>query len=208
MAIQLARVAGAHTIAMISSPDKASFVTELGADAWINRKDFQCWGQLPNTRDRAAYSAYLKEVRRFGKAIWDVTGKRDVDLVFEHPGEETFPVSSFLVKRGGMVVFCAGTTGFNLTMDAAYIWMRQKRIQGSHFATRRECAEANRLVMDGEIDPCLSRVFEFEATAEPHRLMRANAHPGGNMSILVQAPARGLHNLAETLEHQKRHAAA
>jgi crotonyl-CoA carboxylase/reductase len=208
MAIQLARVAGAHTIAMISSPDKASFVTGLGADAWINRKDFKCWGQLPNTRDREAYSTYLKEVRRFGKAIWDVTGKRDVDLVFEHPGEETFPVSSFLVKRGGMVVFCAGTTGFNLTMDAAYIWMRQKRIQGSHFATRRECAEANRLVIDGKIDPCLSHVFEFEATAEPHRLMRANAHPGGNMSILVQAPARGLHNYAETLEYQRRHAAA
>jgi crotonyl-CoA carboxylase/reductase len=154
---------------------------------------------MPDTRNREAYGTFLKEARRFGKAIWDVTGKRDVDLVFEHPGEETFPVSCMVVKRGGMVVFCAGTTGFNLTMDAAYIWMRQKRIQGSHFATRMQCAEANRLVMEGHIDPCLSRTFEFEATPEPHTLMRANQHPGGNMSILVQAPARGLHNYAETL---------
>ena len=54
--------------------------------------------------------------------------------MFEHPGEQTFPVSSLVVKRGGMVVFCAGTTGYNLTFDARYVWMRQKRIQGSHFA--------------------------------------------------------------------------
>ena len=39
-------------------------------------------------------------------------------MVFEHPGEATFPVSTFVVKKGGMVVICAGTTGYNLTMDA------------------------------------------------------------------------------------------
>jgi crotonyl-CoA carboxylase/reductase len=205
MAIQLAKQAGAHCIAVVSSPDKAQFVMDLGADAWINRNDFHCWGKLPDTRDRDAYGAYLKEVRTFGKAIWDITGKRDVDLVFEHPGEQTFPVSCNLVKRGGMVVFCAGTTGFNLTMDAAYVWMRQKRIQGSHFATRAQCAEANRLVMEGKIQPCTSRVFDFDETPEPHRLMRANTHPGGNMAILVQAPARGLRNLAETLEFLRAH---
>jgi len=205
MALQLARHAGAHSIGVISSPDKADFVTRLGADGWINRKDFGCWGRLPETRDRDAYGAYQKEVRRFGKAIWDITGKRDVDLVFEHPGEETFPVSCFVVKRGGMVVFCAGTTGFNLTMDAAYIWMRQKRVQGSHFATRAQCAEANRLVIEGHVDPCMSRVFEFGEMAEPHTLMRANLHPGGNMSVLVQAPARGLHNMAETLAYLREH---
>jgi len=86
-------------------------------------------------------------------------------------------------------------------MDAAYVWMRQKRVQGSHFATRAQCAEANRLVMEGQIQPCTSRVFEFNATPEPHHLMRTNTHPGGNMAILVQAPARGLRNLAETLDY-------
>ena len=78
--------------------------------------------------------------RKFGKAIWDITGKKDVDIVFEHPGEQTFPVSSFVVKRGGMVVFCAGTTGFNITFDARFVWMRQKRIQGSHFAHLKQAA--------------------------------------------------------------------
>jgi crotonyl-CoA carboxylase/reductase len=45
--------------------------------------------------------------------------------VFEHPGESTFPVSCNVVKRGGMVVFCAGTTGYNLTFDARFVWMRR-----------------------------------------------------------------------------------
>ena len=47
--------------------------------------------------------------------------KKDVDIVFEHPGESTFPVSTYLVKTGGMVVICAGTSGYNLTMDARYV---------------------------------------------------------------------------------------
>jgi len=92
---------------------------QMGAKGVINRKNFDCWGQLPSVKDVDAYKAYMKKVREFGKAIWQYTGKgNDVDFVFEHPGEMTFPVSCFIVKRGGMVVFCAGTTGFNLTFDA------------------------------------------------------------------------------------------
>ena len=59
-------------------------------------------------------------------------------------------------------------------------------------------------MMERVVEPCLSRTFEFEATAEPHTLMRGNTHPGGNMAILVQAPARGLRNTAETLEYIRR----
>ncbi len=204
MAIQLIANAGAKAIAVVSSDDKIPFVKKLGAKAAINRKHFNCWGPLPDTKNREAYGEYLKEVRKFGKAIWDVTGKgNDVDIVFEHPGEQTFPVSCFVVRRGGMVVFCAGTTGFNFSFDAAYVWMRQKRIQGSHFATLAQAAAANRLVIEGKIDPCLSRVFEFDETPEPHELMRHNAHPPGNMAILVNARRRGLLNLSDTRrEHQ------
>ena len=89
------------------------------------------------------YDTWVKEARKFGKAIWDITGKHDVDIVFEHPGEATFPVSCLVVKRGGMVVFCAGTSGYNITFDARYVWMRQKRIQGSHFAHLKQASAAN-----------------------------------------------------------------
>lgn len=101
----------------------------MGAKAVINRREFECWGVLPKVNSEA-FKAYMSEARRFGKAVWQHTGGKDVDIVFEHPGEQTFPVSVFLAKRGGMVVICAGTTGFNLSMDARFLWMRQKRVQG------------------------------------------------------------------------------
>ncbi len=88
----------------------------------------------------------VKEARKFGKAIWEITGKgNDVDMVFEHPGASTFPVSALVCKRGGMVVICAGTTGYKLTVDARYLWMRQKRLQGSHFANLKQATAANTL---------------------------------------------------------------
>ena len=82
--------------------------------------------------------------------------------MFEHPGEATFPVSCLVVKRGGMVVFCAGTSGYNLTFDARYVWMRQKRIQGSHFAHLKQASAANQFVLDRRIDPCMSEVFPWD----------------------------------------------
>jgi crotonyl-CoA carboxylase/reductase len=133
MAIQVIAASGGNAIAVISDEDKREFVESLGAKGVINRTRFDCWGQLPDLDDAEAYAACMKKVREFGKAIWEITGKgNDVDIVFEHPGEATFPVSVFVVKRGGMVVICAGTTGYNLTLDARFLWMRQKRVQGSH----------------------------------------------------------------------------
>ena len=55
----------------------------------------------------------------------------------------------------------------------------------------------NKLVDEGKVDPCLSRVFRFDETAECHQLMRDNKHPSGNMSILVNAPKPGLKTLDE-----------
>lgn len=188
MAVQLIKTAGANAIGVISDESKRDFVMGLGAKGVINRKDFDCWGRLPEVGDAKAYGDYMKRCRKFGKAIWDITGKGvDVDMVFEHPGEMTFPVSTFVVKRGGMVVFCAGTTGYNITFDARFVWMRQKRIQGSHFAHLKQASEANRLVIEKRIDPCMSEVFAWDDIPAAHMKMRKNEHKPGNMAVLVQA---------------------
>ncbi len=201
MAIQLIATAGANAIAVISDDDKEDFVRSLGATAAINRTKFDCWGRCPDIDDAEGYAAYAKKVREFGKAIWAVTGKgNDVDFVFEHPGEQTFPVSCFVVKRGGMVVFCAGTTGYNLTFDARFVWMRQKRIQGSHFANLLQAAQANRLVVGRRIDPCMSEVFGWDDIPRAHTKMLNNEHKPGNMAVLVQAKRPGLRTLEDARE--------
>lgn len=193
MAIQIARAVGAVPVAVVSSEDKFEYVRALGAKGAINRKDFDHWGMLPHWKDRVGYAEWMKGVRRFGKAIWDVLGeKRNPRIVFEHPGENTIPTSMFVCDTGGMVVICAGTTGYNATVDLRYLWMRQKRLQGSHFANDDQARDFNDLVIEGKVDPCLSRAFRYDDLPEAHQLMYENRHPAGNMAVLIGAPEFGL----------------
>jgi crotonyl-CoA carboxylase/reductase len=198
MAIQIARAAGARPVAVVSGDEKTGFCKKLGATGVIDRRKFNHWGKLPRWSDEIEYGLWLKGARAFGAAFWDALGeKKNPTIVFEHPGETTLPTSCFMCETGGMVVICAGTTGYNATLDLRYHWMRQKRLQGSHFANDDQARGANDLVIAGKVDPCLSRVFPFSGTAECHQLMRDNLHPSGNMAILVNAPRRGLRTLAE-----------
>ncbi|MEP2453646.1 zinc-binding dehydrogenase, partial [Roseibium sp.] len=203
-AIQLINTAGANAIGVISDEDKRDFVMGLGAKGVLNRKDFNCWGQLP-TVNSPEYNEWFKEVRKFGKAIWDITGKgNNVDIVFEHPGEATFPVSTFVCKKGGMVVICAGTTGFNCTFDVRYMWMHQKRLQGSHFAHLKQASSANKLMIERRIDPYMSEVFPWDQIPKAHTKMWKNQHAPGNMSVLVCAPTTGLRSYEDVLEAARR----
>ncbi|HQI19351.1 MAG TPA: crotonyl-CoA carboxylase/reductase, partial [Leptospiraceae bacterium] len=194
MAIQIAKAAGALPIAVISSDDKIEYCKKLGAAGTINRNNFKHWGALTTEINKGeVFGQWTKSAREFGKAIWDIAGKgRNPQIVFEHPGESTLPTSVFVCETGGMVVICAGTTGFNATGDLRYLWMRQKRLQGSHFANDENCKGLNDLVMQKKVDPCLSKTYKFEETGACHQLMRENKHPHGNMSILVGAPSEGL----------------
>ncbi len=192
MAIQIARARGAVPVAVVSSDDKFDYCMSLGAKGCINRNRFDHWGMLPHWKDNVGYAQWLKGVRSFGKAIWDVLGeKKNPRVVFEHPGENTIPTSIFVCETGGTVVICAGTTGYNATVDLRYLWMRQKRLQGSHFANDEQSKSFNDLVMEGKVDPCLSRTFRYEDLPESHQLMYENKHPHGNMSILVGATELG-----------------
>ena len=201
MAIQIIAASGANAIAVISDEEKRDFVLSLGAKGVINRKDFNCWGEMPDPMDAEAYGAWTKEARKFGKAIWDITGKgNDVDIVFEHPGASTFPVSVLVVKRGGMVVICAGTTGYRLTIDARYLWMRQKRCQGSHFANLKQAMSANQFVINRQVDPCMSEIFSWNDIPRSHMKMMRNEHKPGNMAVLVSAKRPGMRTLEEAME--------
>ncbi len=193
MAIQIAKAKGAIPIAVVSSTDKFDYCHRLGAKGCINRSDFDHWGMLPHWKDSVGYAQWLKGVRGFGKAIWDILGeRRGPRLVFEHPGESTIPTSMFVCETGGMVVICAGTTGYNATVDLRYLWMRQKRIQGSHFANDEQARGFNQLVIEGLVDPCLAKAYTFDEVPLVHQLMSENRHPTGNMAVLVGAPRFGL----------------
>ena len=126
----------------------------------------------------------------FGERIRELTGGDDPDIVFEHPGRETFGASVFVAKRGGTIVTCASTSGFQHQYDNRYLWMNLKRIIGSHFANYREAWEANRLVARGRIHPTLSKTLPAGAD-RPGRLRGAPQRAPGQGRRALPRPDRG-----------------
>jgi crotonyl-CoA reductase len=172
-------------VCVVSSEDKAEICRRMGAELIINRsaEDFRFW------RDEQTQDP--KEWRRFGARIRELTGGEDVDIVFEHPGRETFGASVFAARKGGTIVTCASTTGFLHEYDNRYLWMSLKRIIGSHFANYREAWEANRLIAKGRIHPTLSRTYRLDEVGQAAYDVHRNRHQG-KVGVLCLAPEAGL----------------
>jgi crotonyl-CoA carboxylase/reductase len=197
--VQLCAASGAHAIGVISDPTKADYVRELGAKGVIIRKDFNCWGQLPKVNS-PEYAEWTKEARKFGKAIWDITGQARRRYRLRASGRADLPgldAGREARRHGGVL---RRHDGFNITFDARYVWMRQKRIQGSHFAHLKQATQANRFILDRRIDPCMSEVLPWAEIPHAHTKMWKNQHLPGNMAVLVNSPRPGLRTLDDVLE--------
>jgi crotonyl-CoA carboxylase/reductase len=192
-AIQLAKWAGARSVAVVSSDERGEYCKQLGAAGYVNRKNFNHWGIPPHWDDAAGQADWAKGARAFGKAIWDILGERvSPRIVFEHPGEDTIPTSMFVCEQGGMVVICAGSSGYSAMVDLRYLWVRQKRFQGSHGANDEQAKGYNDLVHQRVIDPCLGATLPFEDVGLAHQRMKEGTGANGNTAILVGAPRTGL----------------
>jgi crotonyl-CoA carboxylase/reductase len=196
LATQLVAAAGAKAITVVSSEEKGEYTKKLGAVGYINRKEYEHWGIPPHWKDSEAWAKWFSGAKAFGKAIWEAAGERKSPaIVFEHPGEETIPTSIFVADRGGMVVICAGTTGYSATVDLRFLWNLQKRLQGSHLFNDEQAAAFNQLVVDGKVDPALGHVYPYDEVGHVHQLMGDGNLPEGNMSVLISAPREGLKDL-------------
>jgi crotonyl-CoA reductase len=184
-ATQFALNGGATPVCVVSSDDKAEICRRMGAELIIDRRaeDYRFWKD-EQTQDPA-------EWRRFGKRIRDLTGGEDVDIVFEHPGRETFGASVYAARKGGTIVTCASTSGFMHEYDNRYLWMSLKRIIGSHFANYREAWEANRLIAKGRVHPTLSKAYPMAEVGEAAYDVHQNRHQG-KVGVLCLAPEEGL----------------
>jgi crotonyl-CoA reductase len=184
-ATQFALNGGATPVCVVSSEDKADICRRMGAELIIDRRaeGFSFWKD-EHTQDQA-------EWRRFGKRIRELTGGEDVDIVFEHPGRETFGASVYAARKGGTIVTCASTTGYLHEYDNRYLWMNLKRIIGSHFANYREAWEANRLIAKGRIHPTLSKAYPMAEVGQAAYDVHQNLHQG-KVGVLCLAPEEGL----------------
>jgi len=155
MAVQIAKLYNAHAIAVASADDKLERCRQLGADYLLNRKKHDVF----------------KEVRK-------ITNGKRADIVFEHTGADTWPVSMQCLKWGGTIVTCGATSGFDAKLDLRLLWNKQQNYLGSHLGNKGELIDAMRFVESGHIKPVVGDVLAQSDLARAQEMMESNAVAG------------------------------
>lgn len=149
IAIQIARLAGAHVITTVGADEKIPKARALGADDVIN---------------------HAKEA--IPQRIKELTGGTGVDLIIEHIGPEVWEACIRSMAKGGRLVTCGATTGAEATMNLRYLFTRQLTIKGSYMGTRGDLLQVAELIGQGQLKPVVDRVFPLkEARAAQEYLL-------------------------------------
>ena len=184
-AVQLVRNGGGIPVAVVGSASKAEAVRRLGAQVVITRAEIGLDDAADGDPDQA-----IAVGKRLGAIIRRETGE-DPHIVFEHVGRATFGISVFVARRGGTVVTCGSSTGYAHQFDNRYLWMKLKRVIGSHVANLQEQVECSRLFSQGRLVPTLSAVYPLSEVAEACRSVQENRHLG-KVGVLCLAEEPGL----------------
>lgn len=154
-AIQIAKFFGARVIATAGSDEKLAKARELGADHVINHKA----------------QKIREEVRR-------ITGKRGVDVVFEHVGTATWDDSLASLALAGRLVTCGNTTGYDAKIDLRFLFSRQLSLLGSYMGVKSELHTIVKLVTAGRLKPVVDRVFPLAEAAAAHAYLESGRQFG------------------------------
>ncbi len=155
LAIQIAKLRGAQVIATASTEEKLQRAKELGADELVNY-----------TREE-----WPKEVRR-------LTGRRGVDVVFEHTGAATWPGSIMSLRKNGRLVTCGATSGYEATTDLRQVFYRHLTILGSFMGSKAELLEAMKFIESGAIRAVVDQSLGLSEATRAHELIENRAQFG------------------------------
>src|SRR5690348_7098017 len=145
-AIQIAKFFGARVITTAGTDEKLAKARELGADFGINYKS----------------QKIREEVRK-------ITGKRGVDVVFEHVGTATWDESVASLALGGRLVTCGNTTGYDAKIDLRFLFSRQLSLLGSYMGKKSELHTVMKLVAAERLKPVIDRVFPLAEAVAAHK---------------------------------------
>jgi NADPH:quinone reductase-like Zn-dependent oxidoreductase len=154
--IILAKHLGAHVIACTSSAEKMQKLKELGADEVLNVRDtdFSKW----------AVEKYGKPQRR--------SYEGGVDVVINFTGGDTWHPSLRCLKRGGKLLVCGATAGYDPKEDLRYIWSFELQVIGSNSFYDDDLQALMKLIAEGTIQPVIDKVLPLEEAREGLRLIQ------------------------------------
>ena len=158
-AIQIAKLTGAQVITTAGSGEKLKKAKLLGVDEIINYKE----------------KNFAEEVKR-------ITGKRGVDVVFEHIGGDVFEKSITSLAKGGRLVTCGATSSYTGSIDLRYVYAKHLTIFGSFMGTKHELLEVLCFFSDGagnrKLIPVIDTILPLEKASEAHRRIEARSNFG------------------------------
>ncbi|AKU90077.1 zinc-binding dehydrogenase [Vulgatibacter incomptus] len=154
-AIQIAKLIGATVIATAGSDSKLEKARELGADHTINyeKQDF------------------VAETRRF-------SGRRGVDVVFDHVGKLTWAGSMRALDSGGRLVTCGATTGYDVGVDLRHLFYRRLSLLGSTMGSKGDLFRIVQLLGQRKLHGVIDRVLPLSEAAKAHELLADRAQFG------------------------------
>lgn len=153
--VQLAKLAGAFVIAAASTEEKIQKLLDLGADECINYTDQDFM--------RVIHAGYGKP-----RALGESGG---IDMVINFTGGETWLPSLKCLTRGGRLVTCGATAGYDPKEDIRYIWTFELNIIGANGWTRDDLHALLNLVKDGKLLPAMDEKVSLEDARDAFRLL-------------------------------------
>jgi len=146
--VQLAAAVGAEVIACASTEEKLAGLGEVGATHLVNYRD----------------EPFLDAVRRiYGKPR--VAGGGGVTVAINFTGGDTLPDTQRCVGKGGRILCCGATAGFDLALDARYWWTYEHRMIGSNGWTRQDLVDLLDMIAQGRLDPLIDSILPLEQAA-------------------------------------------
>lgn len=164
-AIQIGKLFSATVLATASTEAKRRRALELGADHALD----------------SSGDGWVSTVR-------ELTGRRGVDVVFEHTGEATFPGSLRSLAKGGRVVTCGATSGPRLEADLRLIFFKSLSILGSTMGRRGDLLVLSDLIARGKLAPVVDRVLPLEQVRDAHAALARREQFG--KIVLVNGASR------------------
>ncbi len=152
--VLLAKMMGCEVVAAGSSPEKLEALKKWGADEVIGYEDFE----------KTIYGLYGKPHRRKHEG--------GVDVVINFTGGDTWVPSLKATKRGGKILTCGATAGYNPAEDLRYVWTFELKILGSNSWTIEDLETLMRLISEDRLSPVIDEVYPLEQTAEGVRRLR------------------------------------
>ncbi len=155
--VLLAKMLGAEVIACASSADKIKRLKDLGADHVINYKetDFSKW----------AVEQYGKPQRR--------TYEGGVDVVINFTGGDTWAPTLRCVKRGGKILVCGATAGYDPKEDLRYIWSFELKVIGSNSFYDENLKALMDMIQRRELKPVIDEVLPLERAVDGLRMIES-----------------------------------